>query len=609
MSTIISYALGLMLLLLGERIVEPSTAAHFALSGLGLGSIFFSFFQTWRNASKSSDKAAALKYPIRYGIVATLGIVLYYLTSDAILDGLNTSEDKLLQIQVVSQVAWMLLVLIGSLPYIASQHLMQQGSQHIQLHRVKHRAQLWLTVAIAFASLFPLNYIAEDTNIRWDLGYFKTTEPGTSTSQIIETLSEPLTAYLFFPSNTEVSQEIKSYFDQLNGSNFEKIYVDHALEPELAEELRVRENGYVVFTRGEDEARQTERLKVGKDFDSAKRVLKKLDSEVRESLLKLAKDASVIYVTTGHDELHWTSSEDRPKQRTISDFKTAMRGSNFSLKELSLANGLGSAVPEDAAAVLVLGPKTHFYPEEIETLHRYRNQGGSLMIALEPDGDPADALLTPLGLKYKTDQYLTAAGGFIALTQTPLDKRNLATNKFSTHASVTTLSRNNKQLYVGFAGAGHLEKSGETETKLTTTVRTLDNTWLDANGDLQQNADEQAQVFDLIIAGSGAAENAPKDSEDGEYRIIVTADTAWLSNELLFTNPSKGNIITLSESLAWLVKDESKAGTVNDEKDVKIVHSQEGQGWIFYGTVFLIPIGIWMLGVFRLQMRKNKGEA
>ena len=44
-----------------------------------------------------------------------------------------------------------------------------------------------------------------------------------------------------------------------------------------------------------------------------------------------------------------------------------MRGSNFSLKELSLANGLGSAIPEDAAAVLVLGPKTQSYPEEIET--------------------------------------------------------------------------------------------------------------------------------------------------------------------------------------------------------------------------------------------------
>ena len=129
----------------------------------------------------------------------------------------------------------MLLILVGSLPYMASHMLMRQGAQHIQLHRVQHRAQLWLTVALAFASLFPLNYIAEDTNIRWDLGYFKTTEPGTSTSQIIETLSEPLTAYLF-PSNTEVSQEIKGYFDQLNGPQFEKIYVDHALEPELAEE-------------------------------------------------------------------------------------------------------------------------------------------------------------------------------------------------------------------------------------------------------------------------------------------------------------------------------------------------------------------------------------
>ena len=41
MSTIISYALGFMLLLLGERIVEPNTVAHFGLSGLGLSSIFF----------------------------------------------------------------------------------------------------------------------------------------------------------------------------------------------------------------------------------------------------------------------------------------------------------------------------------------------------------------------------------------------------------------------------------------------------------------------------------------------------------------------------------------------------------------------------------------
>ena len=609
MSIILSYALGLMLLLLGERIVEPNTLAHYALSGIGIVSILFSVLQTWLKAAKAEAKKSALLYPIRYGSIALAGIVLYYLSSDSILDGLNTSEESLLRIQVITTISWMLLILIGSLPYLATQLLMLQGQQHIQLHRVQYRAQLWLTVALALAALFPLNYIAEDSNIRWDLGYFKTTEPGTSTTQIIETLSEPLTTYLFFPSNTEVSQEIRGYFDQLNGSNFEKIYVDHALEPELAEELRVRENGYVVFTRGEGEARQIERLKVGKDFDSAKRVLKKLDGEVRETLLKLAKDAPVIYITTGHDELHWTSSDDRPKQRTISDFKTAMRGSNFSLKELSLANGLGSAIPEDAAAVLILGPKSSFYPEEIETLTRYRNKGGSLLIGLDPEGVDMAELLSPLGLKYTTDQYLTAAGGYIALSQTPLDKRNIATNKFSTHASVTTLSRNNKQLYVGFAGAGHLEKSGDSETKLTTTIRTLDNTWLDTNGDLQQNADEKSQVFDLIIAGTGTAPEAPKDAKDTEYRIIVTADTAWLSNELLFTNPSKGNIITLSESLAWLVKDESTAGTVNDEKDVKIVHSQEGQGWIFYGTVFLIPIGIWMIGVFRLQMRKNKGEA
>ena len=36
------------------------------------------------------------------------------------------------------------------------------------------------------------------------------------------------------------------------------------------------------------------------------------------------------------------------------------------------------------------------------------------MIALELDGDPAIEL-EPLGLKYTQEQYLTAAGGYIAL--------------------------------------------------------------------------------------------------------------------------------------------------------------------------------------------------
>lgn len=602
MKIILSHILGLMLLILGERIVEGGTMAHYSLSGFGIAVFALSLF--WTYAQKASkDNLSALRYPLRYGLLSLIGIGAYFLSADTFLDGLNVDEERLVQLEVITSVLWMLLILLGSMPFIACHLLITTGSEHIQLTRIQRRSYLWLSMALATASIIPLNYIAHDTNTKWDLGYFKTTEPGTSTVQIIETLSEPLTAYLFFPSKTEVSQEIHGYFDALNGPNFEKIYVDHALEPELSEELRVRGNGFVVFTRGEGEARQTERLKVGEDFDSAKRVLKKLDGEIRESLLKLAKDASVIYITAGHDELHWTSSEDRLKSRTISDFKTAMRGSNFSIKELSLANGLGSEIPEDAAAVLILGPKESFYPEEINTLNTYKENGGSLMIALDPEGIDMADILGPLGIKYTVDAYLTAAGGYIALSQTPLDKRNLATNKFSTHASVTTLSRNNKQLYVGFSGAGKLEKSGETDANLTTTIRSLDNTWLDLNGDLKQNPDEGSEVFDLIIAADGKGTK----SDDSEYRVIITADTAWLSNQLLFSNPSKGNIITLSESLAWLVRDSSTAGTVNDEKDVKIVHSQEGQGWIFYGTVFLIPLGILIFGIARVQYRKQQG--
>ena len=60
-------------------------------------------------------------------------------------------------------------------------------------------------------SLFPINYIAQEKNVRWDLGYFKTAMPGTSTISLAENLTEPIQAYLFFPNTSKVRQEIRTF--------------------------------------------------------------------------------------------------------------------------------------------------------------------------------------------------------------------------------------------------------------------------------------------------------------------------------------------------------------------------------------------------------------
>ena len=83
------------------------------------------------------------------------------------------------------------------------------------------------------------------------------------------------------------------------------------------------------------------------------------------------------------------------------------------------------------------------------------------------------------------------------------------------------------------------------------------------------------------------------------------ADTTWLSDVVLVQ--SKGNQLLLNDTLVWLLNDDSSAGEINDEQDVKVIHTKDNQGLIFYGTILLLPLGIFVLGAAYVRSRQKKG--
>jgi hypothetical protein len=177
--------------------------------------------------------------------------------------------------------------------------------------RVQEAFWSGLSLALALAMLFPLNYLGAEYNHREDYGYFKTARPGTSTVALVQGWSAPIKAYLFFPSSSEVTDELKTYFGDLAGPTFEVAYVDHALEPELAKELKVRENGTIALVRGEGDDQQVERVKIGEDFDSARRKL--------EQLVPDLIDWASIQLMHAEDE----ASKDAPRRSEVASFFSA----------------------------------------------------------------------------------------------------------------------------------------------------------------------------------------------------------------------------------------------------------------------------------------------
>ena len=126
----------------------------------------------------------------------------------------------------------------------------------------------------------------------------------------------------------------------------------------------------------------------------------------------------------------------------------------------------------------------------------------------------------------------------------------------------------------------------------------MEKTWKDSDGSLSLDEGEVSKVWEMVLAVSGEAEGK-------ESRSLVAADATWLSDLLLVQN--KGNAQALLDAVSWLSDEPGTAGTVNDENDVKVQHTKEGQGWIFYATTLLFPLALFMLGAGRVHLRRRRG--
>src|SRR6185503_4538109 len=100
---------------------------------------------------------------------------------------------------------------------------------------------------------------------------------------------------------------------------------------------------------------------------------------------KVMREARIAYITVGHGELNEASGTAAAEGRSAKALRRLFESQNVTIKDLGLAQGLGTDVPTDATFVAVLGPSQPLLPEEVATLKRYGERGGHLLLALDPD--------------------------------------------------------------------------------------------------------------------------------------------------------------------------------------------------------------------------------
>lgn len=631
----LSYLGGMLLLFVGQRILDGIDEWQLAATVMGGLALAAAAYLRWKELRVAKDPG--LRYGHRMALVALAvgvgALVLYVGTTDRVTQGLHLDDMAEERWLGAMRSLWPVVWLLGTVPLLVIDQGLRSSPVMIPARRVRETAVHGLVAAMGLALVFPLNYVATKRNERFDLAYFKTPTPGTATRALVEALEEPVTVRIFLPPSSEVAAELRTYFAALEGPKLSVEILDQAANPRLAKALAIRDNGTVAMTQGditgllEDAAEPatpegesppaaeegeegkpvTKRLRVDPELDKSKKTLKKLDAEIQKMLIELGQGARVAYFTMGHGELNWSADKEM-LDASIRALRTRMTELGFTIKPLGLTEGLGEKVPDDASLVLVLGPRKPFFQAEADAIGTYLDGGGSLLIAREPapnvegamlPSDPLDSLMTKLGVKMG-EGVLASERNIVPLARNRLDAFNIVTNGFTSHSTTRQIAERSEQLVLVTPAAGFLEEVPDTTASVTFVARSLAYVWADINLNAQFDADagETKEARNLMAAVEGASDG----SGGTRWRAVATADASMFSD--LGVGLSLGNQRLAEDTLNWLIGAEALAGTTENEEDVKIEHTKEGQQWWFYLTVLVVPLGVVLLGALRLRLRR-----
>jgi hypothetical protein len=611
----VAYVVSFALIFAGERIVPTIGWLRVLLTGVGAVSVLALTVVRWIATRLATGEKRALERALAVlSSCGALAIALYLTTTSALEEATGIARMPLetrQRYETAVTVAWVALAIGSLVPMLFAEAALfpMRRSTQIEWRRARQALVAGLTLALAavYGALF--TFAAGDLDVKADFSYFHTARASESTRKIAASASGPIEVKAFFPELNPVGAEVGAYLRDL-ARGVATVHVeayDRLLVPELAKQAKVYEDGVIVIARGPER----ESVSLGVDMTAARPKLKTLDSDVQKALMKVLRERRTAYFTVGHGELNDVQPAPENEGRTGKAIRQIVEQQNYQVRDLGATTGLGTEVPNDASLVLAIGPQQPFLPEEVATLGRYAARGGRLFLCLDPEAKIAlEPLASLVGLSVSSS---VLANDKVHLRRrfNDSDHAILATNRYSSHASISTLSRVGSRPVV-FVGAGSLDKKAGADgaLRIDFAVRALPDTFNDENGNFFFDAStEKRQTYAIAAAVSKAVSPGSEGKKSDEMRAFVVADADAVSDAVL---GNEANILLVADAVRWMGGEESFAGAMSTPEDVRIQHTKQKDLVWFYGSIFAAPalvLGAGLLYTHRIRRsrRSTKG--
>ena len=472
-------------------------------------------------------------------------------------------------------------------------------------------AALLILLALGVAVL--ANALSIRHNTRWDLTENRRHSLSPQTINVLKTLKGPVEAIAFFRSDTpgkRRAEDLLKQYASYAGGKFTWRMEDPDRAPGLARRYGVETYGTVVLERG------------GKGEAKSEKILDAEEEKLTNGLVKVTREGKrVVYVLKGHGELE-IGNTDRPG---MSAAKEQIERANYEVKELTLARD--PKVPEDAAILLIAGPRTDLLPPEIEALDAYIARGGKVFFMLAPfqaDGlkkylarygfDVGDDLvveLNPIGRlfgvgpevpvvsQYDAHPITRELGGVMTLF--PLTRSIEPVKTAPKGIIVQTLARTSPQswgetdraaLQRGEAKPDPQDRKGPLAVAAVATIDPAAAPGKEAAGAGKGEG-----------TGKGEASSSAEEKKPLKARLVVLGTASLASNQFL---GAQGNRDFFLNVVSWLAEEEELLSIrPKDTRAAPIILTSSQSQMVFWLPVVVLPGAIVVCGIFVVVRRRR----
>jgi ABC-type uncharacterized transport system involved in gliding motility auxiliary subunit len=451
---------------------------------------------------------------------------------------------------------------------------------------------------LALGIVVAANAISFRHSTRWDLTENKRNSVSPQTIQVLRTLKAPVSAIAFFRSDTpgkKTAEDLLSQYATYSGGKFTWRLEDTDRAPALARQYGVESYGTVVLEGGPPGQTRTEKVQDAEE------------EKLTNAIVKVTRAGKrVIYVLKGHGEREIGATD----RGGFSQAKEQMEKANYEVKELFLARD--PKIPDDASIVMVPGPKTDLFPQELAALDAYIAKAGKVFYMSGPfqadatvrhlskygvvADDDVIIELNPLGQLFGVGPLVPVVGQYDPhpitkdmggiMTLFPLTRSVAPAKSMPKGVQASPLAQTSRQSW------------GETDKSVFQTGKATPDT-NEKTGPLAvavvATVDSQAEP--KADAGDGAKKPAPK------ARIVLVGTADFAGNQFL---GAQGNRDFFLNVVSWLAEEEDLISIrAKDPKQNPVVLTSAQSNLVLGLPLLVLPGAVLICGIAVVMQRRR----